>query len=119
MPKSQLMDPNELRKSGFVKMNDIPVNQYNKTIKEGDVTEIVETDAQLYLAQVTAEVDEEATANFIRQHIESQPQFTVLVKPKKLLLIEDGSVDTTKLDNWDIPYICYRQGSVKPEIIDI
>ena len=32
-------------------------------IKEGDVTEIVETDAQLYLAQVTAEVDEEATAN--------------------------------------------------------
>ncbi len=34
MPKCQVMDPNELRKSGFVKMNDIPVNQYNKTIKD-------------------------------------------------------------------------------------
>ncbi len=34
MPKCQVMDPNELRKSGFVKMQDIPVNQYNKTIKE-------------------------------------------------------------------------------------
>ena len=32
-------------------------------IKEGDVTKIVETDAQLYLAQITAEVDEDATAN--------------------------------------------------------
>ncbi len=34
MPKCQVMDPNELRKSGFVKMQDIPVNQYNKTIKD-------------------------------------------------------------------------------------
>jgi 2-oxoisovalerate dehydrogenase E1 component len=34
MPKSQLMDPNELRKSGFVKFTDIPVNQYNKSIQD-------------------------------------------------------------------------------------
>ena len=34
MPKSQFMDPNELRKSGWVKFTDIPVNQYNKTIEE-------------------------------------------------------------------------------------
>ena len=34
MPKSQFMDPNELRKPGFVEFEPIPVNQYNKTIKE-------------------------------------------------------------------------------------
>lgn len=34
MPKSQFLDPNEVRKSGFITFNDIPVNQYNKTIKE-------------------------------------------------------------------------------------
>jgi len=34
MPKSQYMDPNVLRKSGFVKFTDIPVNQYNKSIKD-------------------------------------------------------------------------------------
>lgn len=32
MPKSQFIDPNEVRKSGWVKFNDIPVNQYNKSI---------------------------------------------------------------------------------------
>ena len=34
MPKSQFLDPNELRKSGYIKFNDIPVNQYNRTIEE-------------------------------------------------------------------------------------
>jgi 2-oxoisovalerate dehydrogenase E1 component len=34
MPKSQFVDPNEVRKSGWIKFHDIPVNQYNKTIKE-------------------------------------------------------------------------------------
>lgn len=34
MPKSQYMDPNVLRKSGFVKFTDIPVNQYKKSIKD-------------------------------------------------------------------------------------
>lgn len=32
-------------------------------VSEGEATEIVETDSNIYLAQVTAEVDEEATAN--------------------------------------------------------
>ena len=32
-------------------------------IKEGEVTEIIETDSELYLATVTAEVDEDATAS--------------------------------------------------------
>ena len=32
-------------------------------IKEGEVTEIIETESELYLATVTAELDEEATAN--------------------------------------------------------
>ncbi len=34
MPKSQFIDPIEVRKSGYVKFTDIPVNQYNKTIEE-------------------------------------------------------------------------------------
>jgi len=34
MPKNQVLDPKEIRKSGFVKFKDIPVNQYSKTIAE-------------------------------------------------------------------------------------
>lgn len=34
MPKSQFVNPEELRKPGFVKFNDIPVNQYNKSIED-------------------------------------------------------------------------------------
>jgi len=34
MPKSQYVDPNEIRKSGWIKFNDIPVNQYNKSVEE-------------------------------------------------------------------------------------
>jgi 2-oxoisovalerate dehydrogenase E1 component len=34
MPKTQLVNPEELRKPGFVKFNDIPVNQYSKTIED-------------------------------------------------------------------------------------
>ncbi|MEN8904428.1 MAG: thiamine pyrophosphate-dependent enzyme [Clostridiales bacterium] len=34
MPKSQFIDPKEVRKSSFIKFKDIPVNQYNKTIEE-------------------------------------------------------------------------------------
>ena len=34
MPKSLFVDPSEVRKPGKVTFNDIPVNQYNKTVKE-------------------------------------------------------------------------------------
>ncbi|HOJ09779.1 MAG TPA: thiamine pyrophosphate-dependent enzyme [Clostridiales bacterium] len=34
MPKSQYVDPMEIRKSGKITFKDIPVNQYNKTIDE-------------------------------------------------------------------------------------
>ncbi|MEG2857861.1 MAG: hypothetical protein RR994_04510, partial [Clostridia bacterium] len=34
MPKSQYLDPKECRKSGFIHFEDIPVNQYKKTIKD-------------------------------------------------------------------------------------
>ena len=34
MPKSQYVDPAETRKSDWIKFRDIPVNQYNKTIRE-------------------------------------------------------------------------------------
>ncbi|NLI72949.1 MAG: dehydrogenase [Bacteroidales bacterium] len=34
MPKVQFLDPNEIRKPGFVEFNPIPVNQYQKTVKD-------------------------------------------------------------------------------------
>ena len=34
MPKSQMLYPEQLRKSGCVEFKSIPVNQYNKTVKE-------------------------------------------------------------------------------------
>jgi len=34
MPKVQVMEPNEIRKSGFIKFTDIPVNQYKKTVAD-------------------------------------------------------------------------------------
>ena len=34
MPKTQVMDPDEIRKSCFIKFSDIPVNQYSKTIDQ-------------------------------------------------------------------------------------
>ncbi len=43
-----------------------------EAVSEGEATEIVETDTQLYLAQVTAELDEEATANRKETLIETE-----------------------------------------------
>ena len=37
----------------------------------------------------------------------------------KILLVEDGSVDTEKLDLLGIDYIVYRQGSKPPYFIEI
>ncbi len=34
MPKSQFIDPSEVRKAGKITFNPIPVNQYNKTVEE-------------------------------------------------------------------------------------
>ena len=34
MPKVQYIDPKEVRKPGFIQFNPIPVNQYQKTVKE-------------------------------------------------------------------------------------
>ena len=38
---------------------------------------------------------------------------------QNILLVEDGSVDTAKLDEIGIKYIVYRQGSQKPEILKL
>jgi flagellar operon protein len=34
MPKSQFINPSDVRKSSSIKFEDIPVNQYNKTIND-------------------------------------------------------------------------------------
>jgi 2-oxoisovalerate dehydrogenase E1 component len=33
MPKSQMLYPEQLRKSGFIEFQPIPVNQYHKTLQ--------------------------------------------------------------------------------------
>lgn len=45
---------------------------------------------------------------------EPKPQRT-----RKILLVEDGSVDTDKLDEMGIEYIVYREKSIPPQIIEI
>ena len=34
MPKSQFINPDEVRKSGWIKFSDIPVNQYDRTVEQ-------------------------------------------------------------------------------------
>lgn len=46
-------------------------------------------------------------------------RFDESVSVQNILLVEDGSVDTDKLDRLGIKYIVYRQGSQKPEILRI
>lgn len=52
----------------------------------------------------------------------NQQTLNIILKPTKLLLVEDGSVDLDKIDNLEecgIQVIVYRQGSRKPELIDL
>lgn len=65
--------------------------------------------------------NEEGVLKSIRENVEMQsPQWTVVkAQPKKVLLIEDGSVNADYVDGLGIPCIYYRQGSPKPEIIEI
>lgn len=37
----------------------------------------------------------------------------------KFLLVEDGSIDTSMLDKYNVPYVVYRQGSTPPKVIDM
>ncbi len=77
MTKSLFMDPNELRKPGKVTFTDIPVNQYNKTIKDEkenyskedfmrifrDMRIIREFETMLYLVKTTGAYNEIAYNN--------------------------------------------------------
>ena len=38
---------------------------------------------------------------------------------KKILLVEDGSVDLAELEKLGIDYIVYRQGSTPPRIVEL
>ena len=40
-------------------------------------------------------------------------------KSQKILLVEDGSVDLADLEELDIKYIVYRQGSTPPQWIEV
>jgi RNA binding exosome subunit len=60
-----------------------------------------------------------ASLEQLKANLDKNEFFYLDVKKQKVLLIEDGSVDTDKLDALGINYIVYRQGSQKPEIIEI
>lgn len=49
----------------------------------------------------------------------SKQKHVVINTKRKILLVEDGSVDTEKLDLLGIDYIVYRQGSKPPYLIEI
>ena len=55
----------------------------------------------------------------IKERVMKQSYIMLPDKKQKILLIEDGSVDTSQLDTLGINYIVYKQGSAKPEIIEI
>lgn len=69
--------------------------------------------------------NEEGVLKSIRENVEMQsPQWTVVkAQPKKVLLVEDGSVDIDDLEEWcdnqNFKLIVYRSGANKPEIIEI
>jgi len=48
MPKSQFVDPKEVRKSSWIKFKDIPVNQYNKSIDDEKVNFSTEDFLRIY-----------------------------------------------------------------------
>lgn len=52
----------------------------------------------------------------------SCPSTMKILVPKrqyKFLLVEDGSIDTSILDKYNVPYVVYRQGSTPPKVIDM
>lgn len=49
----------------------------------------------------------------------SKQKYVAINTKRKILLVEDGSVDTEKLDLLGIDYIVYRQGSKPPYFIEI
>lgn len=51
--------------------------------------------------------------------IENNNKSNIEITPIKFLLVEDGSVNEKILQNLSIPYLIYRQGANKPEIIEM
>lgn len=69
--------------------------------------------------------DEDGVLKSIREKVEMQPPqpIRVFTQTKKILLVEDGSVDIDNLEEWcnnqNIKLVVYRSGANKPEIIEI
>lgn len=51
--------------------------------------------------------------------IENNNKSNIEIIPIKFLLIEDGSVNENELKKLNVPYLIYRQGANKPEIIEM
>ena len=102
MPKSQFISPDEIRKSGVLSFQDIPLNQYNKTIKEEkenfsdkdfmriyrDMAYIREYETMLYLIKTTSEYNGVAYNNPGPAHL-SMGQEASAVGQAYLLGIDD------------------------------
>ena len=59
------------------------------------------------------------TTSFLKQFQVKQPIVNTPICPKRVLLIEDGSVDLEELEKLGIEYIVYRKGSNPPYWIEI
>ena len=102
MPKSQFMNPNELRKASKLKFRDIDVNQYSKTIDEEkkifskddfiriyrDMTVIREFETMLYSVKIKNEYDGMEYSNPGPAHL-SMGQEASAVGQAYLLTIDD------------------------------
>ncbi len=102
MPKSQFISPDEIRRSGVLSFQDIPLNQYNKTIKEEkenfsdkdfmriyrDMAYIREFETMLYLIKTTSEYNGVAYNNPGPAHL-SMGQEASAVGQAYLLGIDD------------------------------
>lgn len=60
------------------------------------------------------EVVEEPAIEEFKESLKTK-QWEVMPEPSRVLLVEDGSVDTEELDELGIKYIVYRSGARPPE----
>lgn len=67
-----------------------------------------------FLPAICCEVVEEPTIEEFKESLKTK-QWEVIPPQDKILLVEDGSVDTEHLEELGIKYIVYRSGARPPE----
>ena len=114
MPKRLLVDPNELRQAGAIHFTDIPVNQYQKTIKEAKKEEGY-TDAELtrIYRDMTILREFESMLNLIKTQEEYNGVMTSYPGPAHLSLGQESAAvgQAYLLDQDDLIFGSHRSHS--------